>query len=92
MNRNELIYFEFTEFPGGPEGPFIDTVPASQSNVCCWEPNPHNGGWEINGEGHWRLGPYLDAEGIDAAVEWARSVADQIDVGPLLRVLRVVKS
>jgi hypothetical protein len=58
MTNAEPFYMEFTEFPGGPEGPFIDSIPLSESNRCTWELNPYGGNWEINGEGWWRIGPF----------------------------------
>ena len=70
------VYFEFTEFPGGPDGTFIDTVPVSSDDRMRlsetewhehrWEPNPHGGGWEIcQGCGCWRIGPFVPATTID---------------------------
>src|ERR1039458_4110937 len=58
VDLSEPFYMEFTEFPGGPDGPLVDSVSATESNRCSWEPNPHGGEWEINGEGWWRIGPF----------------------------------
>ena len=58
--HHEPFYMEFTEFPGGPDGPFIDSVPATVSNECTWE--HESGAWESNGEGWWRIGPFIGAD------------------------------
>jgi hypothetical protein len=53
----------------------VDSVSAAESNRCSWEPIPHGGEWEINGEGRWRIGPFYRSL-IVAAPTWLALACD----------------
>ena len=56
----EPIYVVFDRFPGGPDGPFVDTVYAEDLDARRrWSPS--GGGWEVSDNGWWRLGPFVKA-------------------------------
>ena len=66
------VYLWFDSFPGGPEGPFIDTLPASDDSRV-WTENPLGGGWEVSAS-YWRLGPFIPVADVAALLRTIREI------------------